>query len=71
MITDFFYNLQNTNSFERMLVSPGMSQLTSNSDTKTPTTNIVMVPAEYVKKYKPQLLNVSIVSSNIAIYKSL
>lgn len=54
-----------------MLVSPGMSQLTSNSDTKTPTTNIVMVPAEYVKKYKPQLLNVSIVSSNIAIYKSL
>lgn len=48
-----------------MLVSPGMSQLTSNSDTKTPTTNIVMVPAEYVKKYKPQLLNVSIIPSNI------
>lgn len=52
-----------------MLVSPGMSQLTSNSDTKTPTTNIVMVPAEYVKKYKPQLLNVSIVPSNIGYVK--
>uniref|UniRef100_A0A1B6L2K0 CRC domain-containing protein n=2 Tax=Graphocephala atropunctata TaxID=36148 RepID=A0A1B6L2K0_9HEMI len=45
---------QNNNSFERVLVSPGLSQLTaSGPDAKPPTSNIVMVPAEYVKQYKP------------------
>uniref|UniRef100_A0A1B6JGB0 CRC domain-containing protein n=1 Tax=Homalodisca liturata TaxID=320908 RepID=A0A1B6JGB0_9HEMI len=45
---------QNNNSFERVLVSPGLSQLTATGpDSKPPTSNIVMVPAEYVKQYKP------------------
>ncbi|XP_054269282.1 protein lin-54 homolog isoform X2 [Macrosteles quadrilineatus] len=44
---------QTTNSFERVLVSPGLSQLSAKSDTKPTANNMVMVPSEFIKHYKP------------------